>query len=180
MKSRPEAAASCAGGTTRPTSAHRVELTLHVSLVLATFQVAQRWRKPPEGVLHYSDRGVKYACQEYAAALSVTGLVCSMSRRGNRYDNAAMESFWSTLKNEPGLTKPSRSAVVRPNSSTSITSRPSTTRRDAAARQPTSCLWPTKTNIRKTTAKPPDSAVHAFEASILSSVFRNQRALFRC
>jgi putative transposase len=77
--------------------------TLHVSLVLAALQAALRQRQPPEGLLHHSDRGVQYACQDYAAALGTAGLVCSMSRRGNCYDNAAMESFWSTLKTETGL-----------------------------------------------------------------------------
>lgn len=77
--------------------------TLHVSLVLAALQAALRQRQPPKGLLHHSDRGVQYACHEYAAALSAAGLVCSMSRRGNCYDNAAMESFWSTLKTETGL-----------------------------------------------------------------------------
>ena len=77
--------------------------TLHVSLVLATLQAALRHRNPPKGLLHHSDRGVQYACQDYAAALAAAGLVCSMSRRGNCYDNAAMESFWSTLKTETGL-----------------------------------------------------------------------------
>lgn len=77
--------------------------TLHVSLVLAALQAALRQRKPPKGLLHHSDRGVQYACHDYAAALSAAGLVCSMSRRGNCYDNAAMESFWSTLKTETGL-----------------------------------------------------------------------------
>ena len=77
--------------------------TLHVSLVLATLQVALRRRKPPKGLLHHSDRGVQYACHDYAAALAAAGLVCSMSRRGNCYDNAAMESFWSTLKSDTGL-----------------------------------------------------------------------------
>lgn len=77
--------------------------TLHVSLVLAALQTALRHRNPPQGLLHHSDRGVQYACHEYAAALAAAGLVCSMSRRGNCYDNAAMESFWSTLKTETGL-----------------------------------------------------------------------------
>jgi transposase InsO family protein len=71
--------------------------------VLAALQAALRQRQPPKGLLHHSDRGVQYACQDYAAALSAAGLVCSMSRRGNCYDNAAMESFWSTLKTETGL-----------------------------------------------------------------------------
>ena len=77
--------------------------TLHVSLVLAALNVALRQRKPPPGLVHHSDRGVQYACHEYAAALAAAGLICSMSRKGNCYDNAAMESFWSTLKTETGL-----------------------------------------------------------------------------
>ena len=77
--------------------------TLHVSLVLAALSAALRQRKPPKGLLHHSDRGVQYACHEYAAALTTAGLIASMSRKGNCYDNAAMESFWSTLKTETGL-----------------------------------------------------------------------------
>jgi putative transposase len=77
--------------------------TVHVSLVLAALQTALHQRKPPPGLLHHSDRGVQYACHEYASALAAAGLVGSMSRRGNCYDNAAMESFWSTLKTETGL-----------------------------------------------------------------------------
>jgi transposase InsO family protein len=77
--------------------------TLHVSLVLTALQAALRQRKPAKGLLHHSDRGVQYACHDYASALTAAGLVCSMSRRGNCYDNATMESFWSTLKTETGL-----------------------------------------------------------------------------
>jgi putative transposase len=77
--------------------------TLHVSLVLAALSVALRLRKPPKGLVHHSDRGVQYACHEYAAALTTAGIIASMSRKGNCYDNAAMESFWSTLKTETGL-----------------------------------------------------------------------------
>jgi transposase InsO family protein len=77
--------------------------TLHVSLVLAALHAAVRQRRPPAGLLHHSDQGVQYACHEYAAALAAAGLICSMSRKGNCYDNAAMESFWSTFKTETGL-----------------------------------------------------------------------------
>ena len=77
--------------------------TLHVSLVLAALSAALRQRQPPKGLLHHSDRGVQYACHDYAAALTAAGIVCSMSRKANCYDNAAMESFWSTLKTETGL-----------------------------------------------------------------------------
>jgi transposase InsO family protein len=57
-------------------------------------------RRPGKGLLHHSDRGVQYACDRYQQRLKQEGLVCSMSRTGNCYDNAAMESFWSTLKTE--------------------------------------------------------------------------------
>jgi transposase InsO family protein len=54
----------------------------------------------PRGVIHHSDRGVQYACTEYRRELQRHGLVASMSRKANCYDNAAMEAFWSTLKRE--------------------------------------------------------------------------------
>lgn len=130
--------------------------TLRVSLVLATLEVALHQRKPAKGLLHHSDRGVQYACHDYAAALAAAGLVRSMSRRGNCYDNAAMESFWSTLKTETGL-----DAII-PISRRAAelivfdTSRRSIIRRDATARSVTFPLWPSKTKQRKTTSKPPE------------------------
>ena len=57
-------------------------------------------RRYPRGVIHHSDRGVQYACQAYRQELRAAHLVASMSRKGNCYDNAAMEAFWSTLKRE--------------------------------------------------------------------------------
>lgn len=57
-------------------------------------------RRYPRGVIHHSDRGIQYACGEYRACLKQHGLIASMSRKGNCYDNAAMEAFWSTLKRE--------------------------------------------------------------------------------
>jgi transposase InsO family protein len=54
----------------------------------------------PSGVIHHSDRGVQYASGEYRRQLRQNGLTASMSRKGNCYDNAAMEAFWSTLKRE--------------------------------------------------------------------------------
>jgi transposase InsO family protein len=54
----------------------------------------------PRGVIHHSDRGIQYACAEYRRELQRRGLIASMSRKGNCYDNAAMEAFWSTLKRE--------------------------------------------------------------------------------
>lgn len=57
-------------------------------------------RRYPHGVIHHSDQGIQYACREYRQQLQRYGLIASMSRRGNCYDNAAMEAFWSTLKRE--------------------------------------------------------------------------------
>ena len=72
--------------------------TLHASLVLCALARALQNRRPAAGLLHHSDRGVQYVCDDYLAALHAAGLERSMSRAGNCYDNATMESFWSTLK----------------------------------------------------------------------------------
>lgn len=55
---------------------------------------------PPHGLIHHSDRGSQYCSSEYQKLLTQFGMKASMSRRGNCYDNAPMESFWGTLKNE--------------------------------------------------------------------------------
>jgi transposase InsO family protein len=57
-------------------------------------------RGPGAGLLHHSDRGVQYACELYRDLLARHGIVCSMSRPGNCYDNAVVESFFGTLKTE--------------------------------------------------------------------------------
>jgi transposase InsO family protein len=77
--------------------------TLHASLVLAALHDALKRRCPPEGLLHHSDRGSQYVDEDYIQALDAAGIVRSMSRAGNCYDNAAMESFWSTLKTDTGM-----------------------------------------------------------------------------
>jgi putative transposase len=69
-------------------------------LVLAALTMALRHRRPPAQLLCHSDRGVQYASAAYRLALARAGLRPSMSRRANCYDNATMESFWSTLKLE--------------------------------------------------------------------------------
>ena len=74
--------------------------TIDSALVLSALSMATLHRAPPPGLLFHSDRGVQYAAGNFRAALGAAGLVASMSRRGNCYDNAAMESFWSTLKLE--------------------------------------------------------------------------------
>ena len=77
--------------------------TLHASLVLAALHIALERRRPPKGLLHHSDRGSQYVDEEYLKALNAAGIERSMSRAGNCYDNAAMESFWSTLKTDTEL-----------------------------------------------------------------------------
>lgn len=63
--------------------------------------VAAVWAKRPgPGLIHHSDRGAQYCARDYQEHLRQFGMTASMSRRGNCYDNAPMESFWGTLKNE--------------------------------------------------------------------------------
>jgi len=77
-----------------------LESCLATALPLAALLMALRQRQPAPGLLHHSDRGVQYASADYRAALARHQLVASMSRTANCYDNATMESFWSTLKLE--------------------------------------------------------------------------------
>ena len=74
--------------------------TLSSELTLAALKSALSCRKPPAGCIHHSDRGVQYACDEYVKTLEEAGLRISMSLKGNPYDNAKMESFFKTLKQE--------------------------------------------------------------------------------
>jgi putative transposase len=69
-------------------------------LVLTALDRALVRRRPPPGLLHHSDRGSVYASVDYQARLQATGLVGSMSRRGDCWDNAVVESFFATLKRE--------------------------------------------------------------------------------
>jgi len=69
-------------------------------LVLAAMQAAIAARKPGPGLVHHSDRGVQYACEEYQRLLADAEIVASMSRKANCWDNAVVESFFSTLKHE--------------------------------------------------------------------------------
>jgi transposase InsO family protein len=69
-------------------------------LVLAAWRQARDSRHPSAGLLFHSDRGVQYASAAFRADLVAAGAIQSMSRRGNCYDNAMMESGWGSLKNE--------------------------------------------------------------------------------
>lgn len=78
-------------------------------LVINALRMALLDRKPPEGLLHHSDRGSQYASNDYQQVLNDYGIICSMSRKGNCYDNAVMESFFATLKQELVYRQPYRS-----------------------------------------------------------------------
>lgn len=71
-------------------------------LVVRALQQAldQRERELPRGLIHHSDRGTQYTAKTYQELLAKNDIVCSMSRRGNCWDNACVESFFSTLKRE--------------------------------------------------------------------------------
>jgi putative transposase len=71
-------------------------------LTLKALEMAIRRRCPSSGLLFHSDQGSTYASDDYRRALEQHGITCSMSRRGNCYDNAAMESWFSTFKSELG------------------------------------------------------------------------------
>jgi len=77
-----------------------VEKSLEARLVISALEMALKRRQPVPGLIHHSDRGVQYACPAYTELLIQQGFRISMSRKGNPYDNAAMESFMKTLKKE--------------------------------------------------------------------------------
>jgi putative transposase len=74
--------------------------SIDVRLTLAALRSAVEKRRPPAGCVHHGDRGSQYAAAAYRQALADHGLVGSMGRRGNPYDNAKAESFMKTLKVE--------------------------------------------------------------------------------
>jgi len=74
--------------------------TMESRLVVDALEMAVQQRFPDAGLVAHSDRGSQYASDHYRRALAERGIECSMSRRGNCYDNAPMESFFATLKKE--------------------------------------------------------------------------------
>ena len=79
---------------------HAMSTRLERSLVMEAFSLALQRRAPEPGLLHHSDRASQYASGDYQGLLSGAGLIVSMSRRGNCWDNAPVESFFATLKRE--------------------------------------------------------------------------------
>jgi putative transposase len=73
---------------------------LDSKLCLDALEMAIKSRRPGAGLIHHSDRGVQYASIDYQLLLQSHNMCVSMSRTGDCYDNAAMESFWGTLKTE--------------------------------------------------------------------------------
>jgi len=69
-------------------------------LTLEALRMALRERNPGAGLIHHSDQGIQYACTQYVKELKEHEVAISMSTRGNPYDNACVESFFKTLKNE--------------------------------------------------------------------------------
>lgn len=73
---------------------------LDARMTIAALRMAIAQRRPAPGLIVHSDRGTQYASADFRQLIARHGLVASMSRPGNCYDNAAMESFWSSLKYE--------------------------------------------------------------------------------
>ena len=73
---------------------------MDANLVMCALTRAMRLHRPPAGLILHSDRGSQYCSATYQNKLKSYGVVCSMSRKGDCYDNAPMESFWGLLKNE--------------------------------------------------------------------------------
>ena len=79
-----------------------IQATLDQTLTGAALAMAIHQRQPPAGLMHHSDRGSQYTSAAYQGMLMRIGATVSMSRRGNCWDNAVMESFFATLKSEIG------------------------------------------------------------------------------
>ena len=74
--------------------------SLHVEIALDALEMAIQRQRPAPGLIHHSDRGIQYAAEAYRSALAQAGVTPSMSRKGDCWDNAPMESFFHTLKTE--------------------------------------------------------------------------------
>ena len=86
--------------------------SLEAKIVLDALEMARVSRRPGAGLLHHSDRGSQYASNAFQAALERFGAVSSMSRKGNCWDNAMMESFFASLKNELDFEGPMKTKAV--------------------------------------------------------------------
>ena len=91
-----------------------IDRRMETALVSGALMMAINLRNPKTGLMHHSDRGSQYASREYQRLLKQHGMVCSMSRKGNCWDNAPTERFFSSLKREwlTGNVYPTREAAV--------------------------------------------------------------------
>jgi transposase InsO family protein len=80
--------------------------TMPQELTIAALQMAITNRRPGPGLVHHADRGSQYAARAYRRLLDESGMLCSMSRKGDCWDNAPMESFFGSLKAELGDGQP--------------------------------------------------------------------------
>ena len=87
-------------GHSRKVAGWALDRTLASRLAIAALNQAITERQPLPGLVHHSDRGAQYACAEYVGVLKRHGMIPSMSRPANPYDNASCESFLKTLKRE--------------------------------------------------------------------------------
>ena len=78
----------------------RLSRSLQSAVAVEALDQALQSRRPPAGLVHHSDRGIQYASEDYTRILGAHGILASMSRAGNPWDNAACESFMKTLKAE--------------------------------------------------------------------------------
>ncbi|MDW0118832.1 IS3 family transposase [Sporosarcina thermotolerans] len=79
---------------------YTIGVSMEVELVLTALKKALILRQPPDGFLHHSDRGSQYCSNEYIQLLEERNVQISMSRKGDPYDNACIESFHATIKKE--------------------------------------------------------------------------------
>ena len=86
--------------------------SLESRIVLDALEMARASRRPGAGLLHHSDRGSQYASHAFQAALERLGAISSMSRKGNCWDNAMMESFFASLKNVLDFEGPMKTKAV--------------------------------------------------------------------
>ena len=82
---------------------YAISRSIDARLTIAALKSAIAQRKPPPGCMHHSDRGSQYAAERYRHLLTVHGLVGSMGRRSNPYDNAKVESFMENHEGRGGL-----------------------------------------------------------------------------
>jgi transposase InsO family protein len=85
---------------TRQIVGHACSAKIDTELVLDALNMAIRREHPPKGLIHHSDRGIQYASNAYRESLDKNHIRCSMSRKGDPYDNAVAENFFSCMKCE--------------------------------------------------------------------------------